>query len=290
MKKQVVRLLSFILLLTSCSSLSRKPGERVITVSIPPFEYFVKAVADSDFTVNVMLPPGADHHSWEPLPGQIMALAKSEAFIINGCLGFEYAWMGRFRDVNPEMKIKDLSESISLIEPERVFAHTGHENEGADPHYWISPKEAYAIAEEVRDLVKELNPGSAEKYESNYSKLIQKIAEVDSAVTRMFGNASSKTFMIFHPALTYIARDYGLEQISFEDEGKDPSPARMKDLIDMTRSKGIKIIFIQAEYDLKSAKVLADETGARLVRINPMNPEWDTAVIEIGKAISRGGD
>ncbi len=74
-----------------------KDGGRVITVSIPPFAYFVEAVAGDDFKVNVMLPPGADHHIWEPLPAQINALAGSEAFIINGQLGFEQAWMGRFQ-------------------------------------------------------------------------------------------------------------------------------------------------------------------------------------------------
>ncbi|MDZ7635417.1 MAG: zinc ABC transporter substrate-binding protein [Bacteroidales bacterium] len=70
----------------------------------------------SDFTVNVLLPPGADHHIWEPLPAQINSLSASEALIINGKLGFEEAWMSRFTQVNPKMKILDLSLNIQLIE------------------------------------------------------------------------------------------------------------------------------------------------------------------------------
>lgn len=289
MKKSTVWLYSVMLFLVSCGSPGTKVGERVITVSIPPFKYFVEAVADSDFTVNVMLPPGADHHSWEPLPRQITALAGSEAFIINGHLGFEYAWMERFREVNPGMKITDLSRGISLIEPVAKAYHSGpgHEDEGVDPHYWISPKEAYIMAATVRDLVTELNPSQAERYALNYYRLIARITEVDSVVTRLLEDASSRTFMIFHPALAYLARDYGLEQISFEDEGKSPSPARMKELVDLTREKGIKIIFIQAEYDLKSAQVIAEETGAKLIKIDPMNPEWGKAVVDIALAISR---
>src|SRR5512133_127183 len=167
MKKSTIWIYSVMLLLVSCGSPATKVGERVITVSIPPFKYFVEAVADSDFTVNVMLPPGADHHSWEPLPRQITALAGSEAFIINGHLGFEYAWMERFREINPGMKITDLSRGISLIEPAveggqegqsrkeagleaagqegqnhkkaslEAAGHAGHghEDEGVDPHY-----------------------------------------------------------------------------------------------------------------------------------------------------------
>ena len=74
--------------------------------------------------------------------------------------------------------------------------------------------------------------------------------------------------------------------MSFEDEGKMPSPARMKELVDLTREKGMKIILIQAEYDVKSAGVLASETGARLVVINPMSPEWDKCIIEISDALA----
>ncbi|HSO78189.1 MAG TPA: zinc ABC transporter substrate-binding protein, partial [Bacteroidales bacterium] len=251
MKRSVLWVYAVTLLIASCGSPGNKQGERVITVSIPPFRYFVEAVADSDFTVNVMLPPGADHHSWEPLPRQITALAGSEAFIINGRLGFEYAWMNRFREINPGMKITDLSTGISLIEPVAEAGHNGHDDEGADPHYWISPKEAYIMAATVRDLVTGLNPSAAERYALNYDRLIKGISEVDSLVTGLLADPPSRTFMIFHPALAYLARDYGLEQISFEDEGKSPSPARMKELIDFTREKGIKVIFIQAEYDLK---------------------------------------
>jgi len=286
MKKKLVWLVFTALIVSSCGTPGNGSGERTITVSIPPFRYFVEAVADTDFVVNVMLPPGADHHSWEPLPKQITALAGSEAFIINGKLGFEFSWMERFREVNPTMKIADLSRVIDLIEPEGEEGHEGHGHEGADPHYWLSPKEAYKIAAAVRDLVIELNPAGAGRYVKNYDELIAKIAEADSLVSSLLRDAPSKTFMIYHPALTYMARDYGLEQLSFEDEGKSPSPARMKELVDMTRARGIKIIFIQAEYDLKGAQVLAEETGATMVIIDPLNPEWGKAVVEIAEAIN----
>lgn len=285
MKKKLIWLVFTALVVSSCGTPGGRSGERTITVSIPPFRYFVEAVADTDFVVNVMLPPGADHHSWEPLPKQITALAGSEAFVINGKLGFELAWMRRFREVNPTMKIADLSQVIELIEPVGEEGHEGHGHEGADPHYWLSPKEAYKIAAAVRDLVTELNPAGADRYAVNYDELIAEIARADSIVSSLLRGAPSKTFMIFHPALTYMARDYGLEQISFEDEGKSPSPARMKELVDLTRERGIKIIFIQAEYDLKGAQVLAEETGATLVVIDPMNPEWGKAVVDIAKEL-----
>jgi len=292
MKKVFFPVLFLLLFTAACKGPVTTHSKRVVTVSIPPFSYFIEAIADSDFVVNVMLPPGADHHSWEPLPRQIMALAGSEAFFVDGYLGFENAWLGRFKEVNPTMKISNLSDGISLIEPDIEQKGIGDEHdihghdEGVDPHYWLSPKEATVIAANVNSILKALNPSQSKRYDLNYSRLLEKIAFVDSVVRSNLKEISSPAFMIFHPALTYIARDYGLEQISFEDEGKMPSPARMKELVDFTREKGMKIIFVQAEYDIKSAGVIASETGTKLVVINPMNPEWDKCVIEISNALA----
>jgi len=293
MKKKTIWLAFLAFVLTSCGSPSVKDYGREITVSIPPFAYFVEAVAGDDFKVSIMLPPGADHHIWEPLPAQINALAGSEAFIINGQLGFEQAWMGRFREINPDMKILDLSQNIDLIElsgteeEEDHNDHEGHLHGGPDPHYWMSPVSAYVIAEDVKNFLTQLNPASAQKYEAGLKALQNNIARVDSTLREELSGALSTTFMIYHPALGYMARDYGLEQISFENEGKSPSPARMKALIDIARDKGINIIFIQAEYELRNAESLAGETGAGLVVINPMNRDWPAAVLEVGHAMER---
>jgi zinc transport system substrate-binding protein len=292
MRKLLSWLLPVIFIVFSCNGTGHVSKERVITVSIPPFKYFVEAIADSDFVVNVMLPPGADHHSWEPLPRQITALAGSVAFLTDGYLGFEYAWLERFKEVNPSMKISNLSNGINLMKPAEGEHHDRHDNgeEGVDPHYWMSPKAAYFIAANVRGVLKELNPSEARRYDANYKHLIERIASTDTIVSRNLKNLPSRSFMIFHPALSYMARDYDLEQISFENEGKMPSPARMKELIDMTRSRGMKVILVQAEYDIKSAKVLADETGAKLIVINPMNPDWEKSVISISEALTDNQD
>ena len=293
MKRTMLWFIPLVSFLVSCGSKPAKDSARVITVSIPPFAYFVEAVAGDDFKVNIMLPPGADHHIWEPLPAQINALAGSEAFIINGQLGFEQAWLGRFREINPEMRILDLSDNIDLIETNEADGeddpdnHEGHLHGGPDPHYWMSPVSAYVIAEDVTKFLTELNPSSAQKYEAGLKALQKKIAGVDSALRKELSGAPSTTFLIYHPALGYMARDYGLEQISFENEGKSPSPARMKELIDIARDKGIGIIFIQAEYDLRNAESLAGETGARLIVINPMNREWPAAVLEVGMGMGQ---
>jgi zinc transport system substrate-binding protein len=294
MNKLAVILPAILFFVASCGAPSAKNEKRVITVTIPPFAWFVEGIAGDDFEISIMLPPGADHHIWEPLPAQITSLAKSEAFIINGKLGFEVAWMGRFREINPDMKVLDLSKNIELIsggdagEKEGHTNHEGSVHSGPDPHYWMSPVSAYIIAKDIKDFLTELNPRSAGKYQANLDTLDRAIARVDSALKAAAATASPGIFMIYHPALGYLARDYGLQQVPFEDEGKSPSPSRMKELIDIVREKGINIIFIQAEYDIRNARSLSSETGAKLVVINPMNHDWPAAVMEVATTLTGG--
>jgi zinc transport system substrate-binding protein len=301
MKKCILWVAALALAAVSCGpGTSSRDGRMTVTVTIPPFAWFVEQIGGDDFKVNVLLPPGADHHIWEPLPAQISSLSGSAAFIMNGQLSFEHAWMDRFRQVNPDMKVLDLSGNIEMIgkedtEPDDAdhegHGHSegagedGHAHGGPDPHYWMSPVAARIMARDVRNFLAEINPASADKYDANLQAVNTKIAEVDSTVRAALGDDPHRTVLIYHPALAYMGRDYGFEQVSFEDEGKSPSPARMKELIDVAREKEIKIIFIQAEYDVRNAQSLSRETGARLVVINPMNPEWPEAVMEVAREI-----
>jgi zinc transport system substrate-binding protein len=172
-------------------------------------------------------------------------------------------------------------------QPNQGESHDSHAHGGPDPHYWMSPEEAMVMAHDIADFLIALNPGSYEKYGANLVAVLKRIAEVDSLVRQAVATAPNKTVMIYHPALAYMGRDYGFEQISFEDEGKSPSPARMKQLIDLARNKKIKTIFIQAEYDLRNARSLSGETGAELIVINPMNRNWPEAVLEVANALGK---
>jgi len=279
--------LLIIIFFTSCSGGGVKDseeGKRVITVSIVPFRYFVEAIGGDDFSVNVMVPAGSNPHIYEPFPDQIFRLRKSVAYISNGYLGFEITWLGRFYDTNETMKKLTLSQNIEPLGPEHH--QEGDHVEGADPHYWVSPKCALIMAASVKDFLVELNPDSKSKYETNYQKLLTVISGIDRKATDLFSGVRSKSFMIYHPNLGYLARDYGLEEIAVEYEGKEPPPSRMKNLIDRARAGGIKTIFVQREYDAKNAKAIADEIGAEVRIIDPLSGDWPGSTLEIINALN----
>ena len=276
-------LLPAIIFFSSCAPGGPDTGERIITVSIAPFKYFVRAIGGDDFRVNVMVPAGANPHIYEPFPKQIFNLRKSVGYVSNGYLGFEVTWLDRFYDSNRTMKKLSLSKNIAPLG--NSHHQEGGHVEGADPHYWVSPKCALIMALSVRDYLCELNPVNSNKYEANYQELLTGIRELDEKAAGLFSGVQSRSFMIFHPNLGYLARDYGLEEISVEYEGKEPPPSRMKELIDRARDEHIKTIFVQREYDTKNAGAIAHEIGAELQIIDPLSAEWMDSTSEIIRAL-----
>jgi zinc transport system substrate-binding protein len=273
----------FLLIIVSCNQSGSYSGEKIITVSIPPFKYFIDAIGGNDFMVNVMVPAGANPHIYEPVPEQITNLRKSLAYISDGYLGFEMTWLDRFYETNPHMKKLSLGQNIDLIKP---IVNTESVNvEGADPHYWVSPQCALIIADEVRSLLIDLNPVKKEKYESNYTHLVKLISDIDKKARELFAGNRNKTFMTFHPTLGYLARDYGLKQIAVENEGKEPTPSSLKKLIDIGKAENLRVIFVQREYDTKNARAIAAETGAVLDTIDPLSENWPESEQQIINAI-----
>lgn len=141
------------------------------------------------------------------------------------------------------------------------------------------------MASSVKEFLCELNPSQKQKYEANYLSLVSKIQELDKKARELFSGVQNRSFMIFHPNLGYLARDYGLEEIPVEYEGKEPPPSRLKELIDRARKDGLNTIFVQREYDTKNAKAIADEIGAEVKIIDPLSEDWQKATLDIINAL-----
>jgi zinc transport system substrate-binding protein len=285
-------ILGIVFLLAACGGTGndREKGNTsaVVSVSIAPYKYFIEAIAGDDFEVNIMVPAGASPHTYEPTMAQIQALSSSLAYISNGYLDFELAWLYRFYEVNPAMKIVSFANNQELLYS-KAWQHDDHMHyEGVDPHFWISPKSAYRVASDLKGLLSELKPDLAATYEENYTRLVAVIAAVDDEVSKMLAPYSSHSFMIYHPVLGYFARDYNLKQVAVEHEGKEPSPAALKSLVDNARSLGIKTIFVQQEFDRKNAEVIAAEINASVVTIDPLSADWPSSVRGIAAALAAG--
>ncbi|HOU29873.1 MAG TPA: zinc ABC transporter substrate-binding protein [Bacteroidales bacterium] len=281
MRKEFLFLI--LLSLLSCKPNTFSTDKGLITVSIAPFGFFVEKIGGGDFIVNVMVPEGADPHVYEPAPAQVAALRKSSAYISDGYLDFELAWLDKFYSVNPSMKKLKLADSVELINEETEV------NEGimlyADPHFWVAPLSGLKIAESVKSLLCELKPDSCEKYTLNFHAVEDSIFKIHKRASELFAPFAGHSFVVFHHTLAYIAKDYNLIQVSIEKEGKEPSPGWLREVIDMAKKNRTGVILIQKEYDTRNARVVASESGAGIREIRPLSADWYGAVNDIIDAI-----
>ena len=123
-------------------------------------------------------------------------------------------------------------------------------------------------------------------YLARYDSLCQRIQHTDSLIRRQLSAPeAAKAFMIYHPALSYFARDYNLHQIPIEAGGKEPSPAHLKNLINSCKKEKVRIIFVQPEFDRRNADLIAQQTGTRVVAINPLSYDWEEEMMNTARAL-----
>lgn len=288
MKKIIILLLiSFGLFACSNQSQDKNIDQQIITVSILPQKYFVERIVGDLFNINVMIPPGASPVTYEPSPKQMKELSTSGTYVRIGYIEFEKAWMEKLQNVNPEMKIIDLSQNAELIKSEHNHEsdHAEHHHIGVDPHIWTSPKE---VRKQIRILYQYLiktYPEFDSDFTKNYNSFINEIDSLDLYLNEKLQLFKGRKFLIFHPALSYIARDYGLEQISIEIEGKEPTPANIHEIIKIAIDEEIKVVFVQKQFSIHNAEVISEEIKGRVVQINPLSYNWSESIKMIADEI-----
>ncbi len=270
----------------ACSTGEQK--QKIVTVTIQPQKYFAERIAGDRFEINCIVPPGSNPEAYDPSPSHLVHLGKSIAYFKIGHIGFELAWMDKLAQNNPNMKIFDNSEGIDILsgthEHNEEKAH--HHHFDADPHSWSSPKNARIIARNMYHAFVEIDPDGEKEYLQNYKNLLLEINHVDSIMTRRLAPVRGSMFAIYHPSLSYLAKDYHLHQLSLEYNGKEPSAFYLKKAIDIARKNRVKVIFIQQEFDAKQAESFASEIGAKVVPINPLSYHWSEELLHITDAIA----
>ena len=270
---------------SSCRMQDREPArEGVVSVSIQPLEYMIDRLSGEALDVNVMVPAGASHATYSPTTSQFQKLSASGIYFRIGHLGYEKAFIGRLSEMNPGMRILDLSDGVELIRGEEID-HGDHVHEGGiDPHIWMSPAVMIELLPRMKEAIVEVYPELSGQVEEHYPVLLAEVQALDRELLVLSQNLSQKRFLIFHPALTYLARDYGFRQIPIERHGKEPSPALLAHVINEARSHKVPVIFVQQEFDVRSAQLVSEESGARIVQINPLAYNWFDSMREVMEA------
>jgi len=298
----LITILSFFLL-TAC--VTKQANETVVTVTIEPQRYFAEKIAGDKFKINCVVPAGQSPETYDPTPQQMIQIGRSIAYLRIGPIGFEQAWMDKIRENNPKLQVFDTSEGMNLLtdteDDDHAHEHGTHDHDahageeahhhhhgGVDPHIWSSIAGAKVVAWNTLNAFIELDPDNTEYFWQNYNKLVDEIDKTNTEIKQLLDPLTDRTFIIYHPALTYFANEFNLTQLCIEMDGKEPSPAQLKRLVETARANNARVVFIQQEFDQKNAELIAKETGCKLTVINPLAYDWTKEMIHIAKALADG--
>lgn len=151
-------------------------------------------------------------------------------------------------------------------------AHGHCHAHGIDPHIWTSPRALQRMAANAYEAIHALWPDSV-KYTENHARLQEQLAALDARTAGKIAASGVRYFIIYHPALTYYARDYGLQQVAIEDDGKEPSARALARLIEQARRDSVRTIFYQSQFPASAVEVIARDIEAQSVAIDPLKED-----------------
>lgn len=296
-------------------------------VSIAPQAYFLKQIAGDRADVVVMVPSGADAHTYEPRPRQLADLGKAAVYFAVG-MDFEKAWLPRFAAANPKMTIIQTDAGIDKM-PMTAHDHDGHDDHDKaqagkagpghdkagkehghdavgteeahghghddqdgepDPHVWLSPKLAKVIGAAMRDALAKADPEGAGAYAAGYERFAAACDVLEADIRKSFADLPPGVhkFMVFHPSWGYFARDFGLTQEPIEQLGREPGPKALAGLVKEARQDGVKVIFIQPQMSAAQAETIAKGIGGTTAAIDPLAEDWPAGLLAAAKALRQG--
>ncbi len=289
MKRLITKIVrGFGILLFASTALPAAADEIHVIVSINPQKYFVQQIGGDRVHVTVMVQPGANPATYEPKPRQMVALLKAKIYFAIG-VPFENVWLKKIAAVNPKIRIVHTDAGIEKISMERHYrrggTHVGYnktEDKYAkrrdhgikDPHIWLSPPLVKIQARHVLNALLFVDPDHRSGYEANFKKFMEELNSLDEELKAIFKGKTGLLFLVFHPAWGYFAKSYGLIQLPIEVEGKEPKPARLKELIEYTKKNNIRVVFVQPQFSSKSAKIIANAIGGQVGFVDPLAQDW----------------
>ncbi len=262
-------------------------GKIKVMTSIYPLKEFAQIIGGDKVIVRSMVPDGAEPHDFEPKSKDIVHLNSSQLFLYNG-LGMEN-WVDKvlamIENKNLEVVNTSKNTNVILVDKDGEEVHDEHENHGddddhhdhgrQDPHIWLSLKEAKNQSKLIEEALIKIDPANASYYTNNYNNFAAKLDSLYDEYSKKFASLPNKNFVTGHAAFGYLCRDFGLNQVSVEDvfgEG-EITPQHLKQISEYCKANNVKTIFMPDSTSEKVSQTLANEVGAKLVKISSLESQ-----------------
>ena len=265
--------LFFVLILTiSLGCVNQKTidsEERIVVyATIPPQKEMIEAIGGDKVNVNIIVPEGGDPHTADLKPSQLAELSNARMYVMIGSgIEFEVKSIDKIMDLNKNMLLVDSSRGIELME----MTENDHEGEGGkDPHIWTSLRNGKIMVQNIYEGLITVDPDNKDYYLNNRDDYLKKLDEADNYIKNELKDINNRSFMIFHPSWSYFAKDYTLNQIAIEVEGKEPTLQSLARTIEQAKEENINTIFISLGFSSKAAEIITKEIGGTTEVLDPL--------------------
>jgi zinc transport system substrate-binding protein len=254
-----------------------------IFVSVPPLIPVLKAL-DTDNQVESLVTAGYSPATYSPTPRQLVALSNADIFVRSG-LPYEAAWMSRIKAVNPSILVVDLRDGVDLLEHHHHESHDEHED--TDPHLWTDPALVANQLDKLAQALIKLTPDRESVIAKNHLSYQQQLLDIDNQIRTLLAPYSNNTFYVYHPAWSYFAKRYQLNQVSLERGGKDFGPHALEHVLEASRHNTHRVLFVQPQFDRRLAQRVADEIHGHVVTIDPLSEAYPNNLLDAATALKK---
>ncbi len=266
-----------------------------IFVSIGPHLDFSRQIGGDRVSAQLLLPPGKSPATYAPAPQQIQALSRARLFFKVG-LPFEKALLIKIKALSRHPQIIDTQAGITLQPmpigyhkelPANSNDHHQHLLTDLDPHSWLDPLLALKQATTIATALSRIDPAGEEIYLNNLSILKEKLKVLHSDLASTMKPFAGSIIFVYHPAFGYFARAYKLHQMAVELEGKRPKAKKLAEFIKNARKKKARVIFVQPQFDQKSALKIAEALNCTVIPLDPLAQDYCANLSYIAETIRK---
>jgi len=269
-----------------------------VTASIFPLADVVRAIGGQHVEVDVLIPPGASPHVFEPSPEVYRRISESRLFVMVGA-GMEF-WAEKLITAGAGIKpcIIRAADGVELIQtagrdheprpygirssaeehaPEQPPSDQEqpppeHRHRSGNPHVWLDPLLVDTLAVRICRALSELDPGQAEVYSRNLSRFREQLSGLHRAIQQTVDRFGTREYVAFHPSWSYFARRYGLREAGIiqRSPGRDPTPRQIEEIVGAIERYHIRAVFAEPQFNPAAAEAIAQEAGVGVLLLDPL--------------------
>ena len=290
-----VLIICFLLcLLTNTSAAeNRRP---VVFVSIGPQLESVRRIGGEAIDVHAMLPAGLSPETYSPNVRLMSALARADAYVTIG-VPFEKSLIEKIRASFPNLKIVDGTAGMTFRRMEGGAHHHGehhdhddddhdHEMGVDDPHVWLGIENMKCHARTVATVLAEVLPESEHAaIDARAAEYLRELDALSAELKAKLSPLKGTEAVVYHPAFGYFLDDHGIRQKAVELEGKEPGARYLGTVIREAKHDGIRVIFVQPQFNAKAAEVLSHEIGGKVLPFDPLPADYSNGLRRLADAL-----